>query len=134
MLKHFRVGRSFFISFFSSSSSSLQVIGKCSWCLPLIIIHVYNDNLYLKSLHISTTYISYIELLLRLFKNIMHTIYIELWKCDLLKAKPDDASDGDRTGDPSVQSPMRYRLRQPALLRHYAMGMIRYVYIRLLQM
>ena len=44
----------------------------------------------------------------------IYTIYIELWNCDLLKATTDDAPDGDRTGDPSTQSPMRYRLRQPA--------------------
>ena len=46
----------------------------------------------------------------------MYTIYIELWKCDLLKATTDDAPDGDRTGDPSTQSPMHYRLRQSAPL------------------
>ena len=46
----------------------------------------------------------------------MYTIYIELWKRDSLKATSDDALDGDQTGYPSVQSPMRYRLHQPALM------------------
>ena len=40
----------------------------------------------------------------------MYTIYIELWKCDLLKDTTDDAPDGDQTGDSSAQSSMRYRL------------------------
>ena len=74
-----------------------------------------NNNLYLKSLHISTINISSVELLLRLFLEHMYTIYIELWKYDLLKATTDDAPDGDRTRDPSAQSLMRYRLRQSAL-------------------
>ena len=49
----------------------------------------------------------------------MYTIYIELWTCDLLKATTDDAPNGDRTGDPSAQGPMRYRLRQPAPHKDY---------------
>ena len=30
----------------------------------------------------------------------MYTIYIELWKYDLLRVTADDASDGDPTRDP----------------------------------
>ena len=73
-----------------------------------------NNNLYLKSLHISTTNICSVELLLRLSYEHNYVDYTELWKCDLLKATTDDAPDGDRTGDPSAQSLMRYRLRQSA--------------------
>ena len=71
-----------------------------------------NNNLYLKSLHISTINISSVELLLRLFQEHMYTIYIKLWKCDLLNATTDDALYGDQTRDPSAKSPMRYRLRK----------------------
>ena len=72
-----------------------------------------NNNLYLKSLHISTININCRAFIETILEHI-YTIYIELWKCDLLKATTDDALDRDRTRDPSAQSLIRYRLHQPA--------------------
>ena len=58
----------------------------------------------------------------------MYTIYTELWKCDLLKATT-DASDRDRTGDLSAQSPMRYQLRKAP---RYTVAKVHYLAISIL--
>ena len=78
-----------------------------------------NNNLHLKSLHISTTNISSVELLLRLFKNVCTLYTLSCGHVTCSRPQQTTLRTGIEPGTPSAQGPMRYRLRQPAPQRRH---------------